>query len=79
MIISDLNHLEVVSEASSVVGGGKYKDKYDKLKLKIDIDITKQSNVSIINQTATAVAISYKGDATATAVNEAKVVQVNKA
>ncbi len=73
MIISDLNHLEVVSEASSVVGGGTYKDG------KFNLDITKQSNVSILNQTSTAVAITKKGNATATAVNNAKVVQVNKA
>jgi sporulation protein YlmC with PRC-barrel domain len=67
MIISDLNHLEVVSEASSVVGG-----------LDIDLDIDqdqnkkldiKKGNVSLINQvgTATAVAISFKGKAVAKA------------
>ena len=74
MIIYDLNHLGVVSEASSVVGGdGKWNKKF---KL-VDIDITKQSNISVINQNAAAVAISYKGKATATASNEAYVVQSN--
>ena len=71
MIISDLNHLEVVSEASSVVGGGTYKF------AKFDIDITKQSNISVINQDAAAFAQSVKGDATATASNTAVVVQKN--
>ena len=75
MIISDLNHLEVVSEASSVIGGSGKWDK--KGKYGFDIDITKQTNVSIINQDAAAVAISYKGKATATASNEAYVVQSN--
>jgi hypothetical protein len=71
MIISDLNHLEVVSEASSVVGGGTYKF------AKFDIDITKQSNISVINQNAEAAALSVKGDAKATASNTAVVFQSN--
>ena len=75
MIISDLNHLEVVSEASSVIGGSGKWDK--KGKYGFDIDITKQTNVSIINQDAAAVAISYKGDAKATASNTAVVFQSN--
>ena len=75
MIISDLNHLEVVSEASSVVGGDGKWDKKFKL---VDIDITKQSNVSVINQDAAAFAQSFKGDATATASNVAVVEQINK-
>ena len=74
MIISDLNHLEVVSEASSVVGGdGKWNKKF---KL-VDIDITKQSNISVINQNAEAAALSVKGDAKATASNTAVVFQSN--
>ena len=73
MIISDLNHLEVVSEASNVVGGDSYKHG------KVDIDITKQTNVSVLNQSAAAAAFSfYKGDAKATASNTAVVVQLNK-
>ena len=77
MIISDLNYLEVVSEASSVVGGGK---KFGFIKfLKLDIDITKQSNVSVINQKAEANAVSLgKGDAIAVASNVAVVTQSNK-
>ncbi len=67
MIISDLSYLEVVTEASSVVGGGDDKGKKGK-----DHDYYKKinANVAVINQvaTATAVAISYgKGDAVAKA------------
>ncbi len=76
MIISDLNHLEVVSEASNVVGGS-YK-KVDKFKLiKIDVDITKKSNYSNLYQEANAVAQTFKGDAKAVAYNEAVVIQSN--
>ncbi len=77
MIISDLNHLEVVSEASSVIGGSGKSDK--KGKYGFDIDITKQTNVSVINQDAAAFAQSFKGDATATASNVAVVEQTNRA
>ena len=75
MIISDLNHLEVVSEASSVIGGSGKWDK--KGKYGFDIDITKQSNISVINQNAEAAALSVKGDAKATASNTAVVFQSN--
>ncbi len=78
MIISDLNHLEVVSEASSVVGGGGNKNNKYK-PVKIDLKITDQSNVSVIYQEANAAAVTSKGNATATATNTATVVQVNKA
>ncbi len=72
MIISDLNHLEVVSEASSVVGGGNNS-------LDFYLKFTKQSNVSVITQVANAAAISTKGNAKATATNTATVVQLNQA
>lgn len=75
MIISDLNHLEVVSEASSVVGGSYKVDKYKFIK--IDVDITKKSNYSNLYQEANAVAQTYKGDAKAVAFNKAVVVQSN--
>ena len=78
MIISDLNHLEVVSEASSVVGGDRKSDKKAKVG-KLDLDLTNQSNVSVIDQDATAVAISYKGKATDTVYNIAYVTQINEA
>ena len=79
MIISDLNHLEVVSEAASVVGGSKKKtkDNYYKL-LKLKLDINNQSNVSIINQTATAESVSFDGKSVAIATNTAVVNQSNK-
>ncbi len=72
MIISDLNHLEVVSEASSVVGGGNNS-------LDFYLKITKQANVSVIKQEANAAAVTFKGNATATATNKATVVQLNQA
>lgn len=59
MIISDLNHLEVFSETSTITGGGKLLD--------IEVDIEhdqnhkldiKGSNVNVINQVATATAVS---------------------
>ena len=81
MIISDINHLEVVTEASSVVGGGSKKDekKYDKYKLlKLKLDINNQSNVSVINQTATAESVSFDGKSVAIAKNVAVVNQSNK-
>jgi len=92
MIISDLNHLEVVSEASGIVGGGckckskkvevmKPKAMKPKAKEYILIPSFAQSNVSVVNQTATAVstAISFGGDANSQAIakNEATVVQAN--
>ena len=79
MIISDLNHLEVVSEAASVVGGSdkKKKDYYYKL-LKLKLDINKQSNVSVINQKATAESVSFDGKSVAIAKNVAVVDQSNK-
>jgi hypothetical protein len=75
MIISDLNHLEVVSEASSVVGGGKKEDYYKKY---FQLDINKQSNVSVINQTANAESVSFDGKSVAIAKNVAVVNQSNQ-
>ena len=72
MIISDLNHLEVVSEASSVVGGGGKgkKDKNDKgYKKYIKV------NVAVVKQEAEAKAITKYGDASAVAANELKLIQ----
>ena len=77
MIISDLNHLEVVSEAASVVGGSDKKKQYYKL-LKLKLDINKQSNVSVINQKATAESVSFDGKSVAIAKNVAVVNQSNK-
>lgn len=70
MIISDLNHLEVVSEASSVVGGDyKY----------IDIKVNKQSNKSYIKQKAkTESANLGHGKSVAVAANYAPVSQSNE-
>ncbi len=75
MIISDLNHLEVVSEASSVVGGGKKEDYYKKY---FQIDFNKQSNVSVINQKANAESVSFDGKSVAIASNVAVVKQSNE-
>ncbi len=81
MIISDLNHLEVVAEASSVVGGGKEFD--IKALLVFPVKEVNQNNVSVLDQKAdsTAVAISEKGNAEANsaAINSATVVQLNSA
>ncbi len=78
MIISDLNYLEVVAEASSVVGGGK---NIEIIKVN-PLEIKNQANVSFLNQvaTSTAVAISKEGDAEANSVakNDATVVQLNQ-
>ena len=55
MIISDLNYLEVVAEASSVVGGGiKLKDLKVKLPAVVvfPVDITNQDNLAVVNQEA---------------------------
>ena len=68
MIISDLNHLEVVLEASNVVGGLDIDLDIDQDQNK-KLDIKKGGNVSLINQTgvAVAVAISLNGKAVAKA------------
>ena len=68
MIIYDLNHLGVVSEASSITGG--------KLDIALDIDQKQNqkldiqgSNINVINQTGVAVAaaVAFKGKAVAKA------------
>ncbi len=68
MVISDLNHLEVVSKASSVVGGkvGIDLDLKQKQNQKLSI---KGANIGIINQVgiATAVAVNLNGKAVAKA------------
>jgi hypothetical protein len=49
MIISDLNHLEVV-DGSGVVGGGGFKivnDKFEKIYSKVDVDINKKLDVKV--------------------------------
>ncbi len=73
MIISDLNYLEVVAEAPSVVGGLSKKPQVDvdvevKPKLKQDLKI-RGANVAFVNQVAipTAVAVTLDGKAVATA------------
>ena len=88
MIISDLNHLEVVTEASSVVGGKKGHGKNGQnkdLKVNKNFVANNQANVSIINQVqiVTAIAIAPKGgNATAIAAGgnqTAGVTQTNEA
>lgn len=73
MIISDLNYLEVVAEAPSVVGGLSKKPKVDvdvkvEPKLKQDLKI-RGTNVAFVNQVAipTAVAVALDGKAVAKA------------
>ena len=87
MIISYLNHLEVVSEASSVVGGTT-KNYYNKrLNVRVNVNAinNNQKNVSYINQEQNVKAIAVAGkfsDATAIAVGgdqTAIVDQANKA
>ena len=69
MIISDLNHLEVVSETSNVLGGKGLDIDVDlKQKQKQKLSINK-GNVTIINQVgvAAAVAVTLNGKAIAKA------------
>jgi hypothetical protein len=83
MIISDLNYLEVTSEASSVVGGGKGKGKDEEKKKGKGHGNNRdgkkrgyssfKANVSVLNQEANAVAIGEK--AIAVAVNTADIDQ----
>ncbi len=89
MIISDLSHLEVVSEASSVVGGnGKHGKKHKVKNFKLpktligNLNLTQQSNVAVVTQTANASSASIvtgKGDAIseANAVNVSTIEQAN--
>ena len=86
MIISDLNYLEVVAEASSVVGGTTQKNhKQPKVVVKFELpEIVKklqQQNVADVKQNANAesAAVSNKGDAKseATAVNNLDLNQAN--
>lgn len=86
MIISDLSYLEVVAEASAVVGGKK-KNREQKIKLPKtligDLNLTQQTNVAVVTQVAnaTSAAVSKDGDATseATAVNNLEINQANVA
>ena len=71
MIISDLNHLEVASEASSIGGGFTLID--------IDVRNNKQSNKSFIKQRAKAESASLgHGKSVAVAPNVAVVGQSNR-
>jgi len=84
MIISDLNHLEVVSEASGIVGGAhEVKCKYKKAEVMKPKEMKKPeakkfilipiggTNFSVISQESTAesTAISFGGDATSKAIS----------
>jgi len=88
MIISNLNYLEVVAEASGISGGrSRYADKYavdtdvkTAIKAKPIVNV-RQGNVSVINQVAVAVAVAVsiggKAVADAQAGNNAELAQLN--
>jgi hypothetical protein len=83
MIISDLNYLENVAEASSVVGGGKSSKKIKfPVVIAFPVEKTNQSNVAVVNQEAnseSAAVVNGYGDAksVANSINVSTIQQAN--